>query len=347
VNNVAPAAGPVGGPAGGAPGQSLGYAVTFTDVGVLDKHTASVDWGDDTTTTPATIAEPAGAAPGGVSAAHAYSAPGLYTVTFVVRDDDGGVSRSSTVVRVAAVESKPVELRADPGYPGKTALYVLGTAGNDSVQVSPSATAGAVDVVLNGVNFGPFAPTSRIVIYGGAGNDLVQATGAVNVVTWMYGEDGNDALNLGNGGGFAFGGDGNDQINGGSGRDVLVGGEGADRIVSNPGDDILISAITRFGNRFSAGHEEAWRAIYNEWTSGRTFRQRVDNLRAGSGTSTRLNGSFYLNDSTVDDDAAPDLIGSQDVLTGASGEDWFIYKAGEDKVTTMTSLEATEDLLIN
>jgi hypothetical protein len=48
----------------------------------------------------------------------------------------------------------------------------------------------------------------------------------------------------------------------------------------------------------------------------------------------------------VDDDLAVDTIGYQDVLTGASGEDWFIYKAGEDKISSMTSTEATEDLLI-
>ena len=43
---------------------------------------------------------------------------------------------------------------------------------------------------------------------------------------------------------------------------------------------------------------------------------------------------------------AVDTIGYQDVLTGASGEDWFIYKAGEDKVSTMTYTESCEDLII-
>ena len=78
----------------------------------------------------------------------------------------------------------------------------------------------------------------------------------------------------------------------------------------------------------------------------RTFRQRIDNLRCGTGTSTRANGSYFLNDSTIDDDMAVDTIGYQDVLTGASGEDWFIYKAGEDKVSTMTYTESCEDLII-
>jgi Ca2+-binding RTX toxin-like protein len=347
VNNVVPVApATLAGPTAGAPGDNLAYSTTFTDAGTLDTHTATVDWGDGTTPASLAVAEPNGATPGSVSGTHAYAAPGTYLITFSVRDDDGGVSQSKVTVRVDTVVVKPVEARPDPSYPGKTALYVLGTDGNDTVQVIPSSQAGFVEIVLNGVNYGAFAPTSRIVIYAGAGNDNLQAAGVVNVATWMYGEDGDDTLNLGNGGGLAFGGNGNDQINGGSGRDILVGGNGADRITSNPGDDILISAITRFGNRFSAGHEDAWRSIYAEWTSGRTFRQRVDNLRCGTGTSTRLNGGYYLNDDTVDDDTDVDIIGTQDILTGASGEDWFIYKAGEDKVSTMTSTEACQDLTI-
>jgi len=347
VNNAVPVVGAVSGPSAGTPGQALGYAASFTDAGTLDTHTATVDWGDDSGPAPAALTEPGGGNPGGVSASHAYATPGVYTVTFTVRDDDGGECSSSAAVSVVAVSVQAVELRDDPTYSGKRSLYVLGTAGNDTVQVSPSSQPGAVEVVLNGVNYGAFAPTGRIIVYAGAGDDSFQAAGAVSFCTWVYGEDGNDSLNLGNGGGIASGGAGNDQINGGSGRDILLGGEGADRIVSNPGDDILISAVTRYDDRFAAGHEAAWRAIYSEWASTvRTFRQRVDNLRCGTGTTTRANGSYFLNDSTVDDDLAVDTIGSQDVLTGASGEDWFIYKAGEDKVSSMSSAEATEDLLI-
>ena len=52
-------------------------AVAFTDPGSADTHTISVSWGDGATTT-------------GLS--HVYAAPGLYTVSVTVRDDDGGAA---------------------------------------------------------------------------------------------------------------------------------------------------------------------------------------------------------------------------------------------------------------
>jgi hypothetical protein len=70
----------------------------------------------------------------------------------------------------------------------------------------------------------------------------------------------------------------------------------------------------------------------------------VDNLRDGGGTADRANGGFFLNDSTVNDDAAADHI---DLLSGGTGNDWFIYKLKEDRVLGMSSVEGREDQLIN
>src|SRR5207247_2812234 len=206
------------------------------------------------------VTETVASGSGRVAASHSYAPPGVYTISLTGRDDDGG---SQIVTR--GVDIKGAALQPDPCYPGKMALYVVGTAGNDLIELRPATQSGSIEVVLNGASLGTFAPTGRVVIYAGAGDDTVLGAGAVSQQTWMYGEQGNDTLNLGNGGGIAFGGVGNDQMNGGSGRDILLGGEGADRIVSNPGDDILISCITRYDDRFSAVHEQAWCSIYSEW----------------------------------------------------------------------------------
>lgn len=62
--------------------------VTFTDPGVDDTHTATIDWGDGTPVVAGTVRQGAGS--GSVEGSHAYAAPGTYTVTVTVRDDDGG-----------------------------------------------------------------------------------------------------------------------------------------------------------------------------------------------------------------------------------------------------------------
>ena len=70
-------------------GTTIDLSATFTDAGIDDTHTASIDWGDGTTTMPANLSQGVGA--GDVSGAHAYAAPGIYSLTVSVTDDDGGV----------------------------------------------------------------------------------------------------------------------------------------------------------------------------------------------------------------------------------------------------------------
>lgn len=84
VDNVAPVIGsvttPVAPVAVGAPVQLTG---TYTDAGSNDTHSASIDWGDSTSSAPAASA-------GGVTDSHAYTSAGIYTVCLTVTDDDGG-----------------------------------------------------------------------------------------------------------------------------------------------------------------------------------------------------------------------------------------------------------------
>ena len=66
------------------PGTTVTAWATLADAGTLDAHTAVWDWGDGSTS-------PAVSAPADlVTASHAYNAPGSYTVTLTVTDDDGG-----------------------------------------------------------------------------------------------------------------------------------------------------------------------------------------------------------------------------------------------------------------
>lgn len=74
----------------------------FTDAGALDTHTATFDYGDgspvDTTTYGASGF-------GDTTDTYAYRAPGTYTVTYTVTDDDGGSSSAAVKVTVETPEA--------------------------------------------------------------------------------------------------------------------------------------------------------------------------------------------------------------------------------------------------
>ncbi len=109
---------------------------------------------------------------------------------------------------------------------------------------------------------------------------------------------------------------GNDYLDGGLGRDLLIGGSGVDQLLGGSGDDILIADLvpslvvewTPHGFQASAVA-----AVMAEWTSNRSYSQRVNRLRTGvgPGQAIRLAADTVLSD------------GQADTLFGQSGDDWF------------------------
>jgi hypothetical protein len=92
----------------------------------------------------------------------------------------------------------------------------------------------------------------------------------------------------------------------------------------------------------------ALNALMAEWTSARSYADRVANLHGtGSGTtfSARLNGNVFLKvdgrGASVSDD------GAQDVLTGSAGLDWFFANLGsgvKDEITDLGSPGFADEL---
>jgi len=114
----------------GYPGLLASFALaTFTDPGVRDSHTATVDWGDGAAAEEAAVLEDAGA--GSISASHAYAAAGTYAVEVCAQDDDG--ASACTTLEIEVLPSPPSILAA------KTDLLVdrdgdgLATPGDDIV----------------------------------------------------------------------------------------------------------------------------------------------------------------------------------------------------------------------
>jgi endonuclease G len=89
VNNVAPQIASVTGPTSAlAIGGSASISVSYSDAGTLDTHTATVDWGD--TTSSAAVC-----AAGTCTASHTYNATGIYAVGVVLSDDDTGTASAT------------------------------------------------------------------------------------------------------------------------------------------------------------------------------------------------------------------------------------------------------------
>lgn len=87
VSNLAPVITATSGvPSQHDQGGDLWVSADFTDAGVLDTHTARFSWGDGTTSVAGVDQSPGS---GSATAGHSYAAPGFYTVTVTVWDDDG------------------------------------------------------------------------------------------------------------------------------------------------------------------------------------------------------------------------------------------------------------------
>jgi Ca2+-binding RTX toxin-like protein len=304
IANAAPTAAALAGPSTGITGESLTFSSTAADVGALDTLTANWDFGDGTTlTAPINPAE-------GVSATHSYAAAGDYTVRLTVRDDDGAEVVVTTTVTITVPTPPPpgdATAKLEPDPLGGTALVVRGTAGNDTISITRKHDLG-LKVTVNGVSLGVFKPTSRVIVHGLAGNDVIKMAANIGMPAWLYGGDGDDTLTGGGSHDVLLGGDGNDQLCGKGGKDLLIGGAGADTLRGDGSVDLLISGSTAHD-----AHEANLAKIRGTWTSSSSYPTRVKALRLG-----------LLALASLSDD------GAVDHLYGGSGRDWFLAGANDE-----------------
>jgi Ca2+-binding RTX toxin-like protein len=307
----------------------------FTDVGTGDTHTATINWGDQTSFTEATITESSGS--GSLTGNHVYAAGGIYTVKVTVKDDDGAVSNTLTTTAYVI----------GAGVTDGT-LYVIGTNQDDHMTIN--ATGNGYFKVHTGFVADKDVSTvgvTQIVVVLCDGNDDATISGGISVPVILDGGNGNDKLNGGNGPNIILGGPGDDDINGGSARDLLIGGAGADRIVGNSQDDILIAGATAYDANY-----DVLSAIMQEWNSTRSYAQRVYNLSNGTGGAgldnstffNRANGNYML----IGDDVTGQTVFTDnevDKLTGSSDADWFFANLVADNggaLDTATDKAGTE-----
>jgi uncharacterized delta-60 repeat protein len=288
VRNVGPTAS-VFGPSAGVTSQPQTFCFAASDPSSVDQaagFTYRVEWGDGTTET----FNGPGAS---VTRTHCYTCTGNFAARVPAIDKDGGAGSATKCIAISRVL-----LTNDPLNPGKTELLVGGTTGNDRIRVRGNDH-GTVDVLFNDSFGGTFCPTSRVVVYGGAGNDLLEAKGCIAVPVWLDGGAGNDILRGGAGDNVLIGGDGDDEIRAGDGNDILIGGAGRDSLFGGSGSDIIVRDIVNTT-------EASLFAASSAWTSNLTFEQRVAKIKAL--------GTF----ANITNDGQPD------VVDGGDGRDWIL-----------------------
>lgn len=304
-----------------AEGDDVSLWGSFTDVGTLDLHSATIDWGDGTSSA-ATIDETNGS--GTFSGSHAYVTGGIYTVTVNLSDDDGGSDTLTTTVIVTGVGVHEID--------GQTVLQIIGTHQDDHVTVNQQGN-GLIKVHAdflpeqNGFRTFNAADIDLLWMALCEGDDHATIAGNIELPAIIFGGGGNDHLNGGAGSNVILGGSGDDTIIGGRGRDILIGGTGSDRIVGGPGEDLLAGGSSVYESDSAAellAHTAALLAIQQEWNADTSQEERKANLSDDGASSTRLNDDFFmrLGQEILDD-------GAEDQLTGSSDEDWFLLSTGD------------------
>jgi hypothetical protein len=198
-----------------AEGQTATVTAAFTDADVLDTHTATINWGDGTTATSATITESGGS--GTLTGGHVYAAGGIYTVTVTLADQDGATDTQSLDLLITGA-----------GLHGGV-LQIIGTSGDDQVTVTQQAD-GSLNVhasyLTDSPRTYPGAGVTGVYILLCEGNDHGDASAGVTVPTVIDGGEGDDFMGAGP-------------------RSLLIGGTGQDRLVGGRAVDVLVAGSLR------------------------------------------------------------------------------------------------------
>lgn len=319
VNNVAPVLS-VNDPAPlsdkGAEGEAIDLLIEFTDPGILDKHTVTVDWGDGQLQA---VVLPVGQR--NLLLEHVYVSGGVYDIEITVSDDDTGIVSASRTAVISGSSIQTVD--------AEQVLQIIGTAGDDHISINQTGN-GKLKVHWDYLSDNPrefdLNAIDRLVVIMCDGDDHLNVSGKLMLPTNIDGGGGNDHLNGGGGSNVILGGDGNDHLNGGSSRDILIGGAGADRIVGGPGNDLMTGGIysnaageqdllSNYGSLVAT--QDRWLGDIEDILSGDTLMQDDPDLAA-----------FYA---ALGDDG-----GAVDVLTGSSSSDWLRLFDG-DRFTDQNS----------
>jgi uncharacterized repeat protein (TIGR01451 family) len=311
-----------------------GVLGSFTDAdpnGEPADYSATIHWGDGTTSAGSIVPDGAGF---DVVGTHTYAATGTnLALTVSVKDTGGSTATLNGLANVADApppSSGTVSIITDPCDSTKTAVKIIGTDNADVIVVDYAGAQGKAKVTINGVNKGTFNFTGTIQLYAQGGDDRVTVSSSITRSAWIWGGNGKDTVNAGSGNDFAFGNAGDDSMNGNNGRDILIGGDGTDKLNGGSGDDALIA-----GDFKSAPTMSQLCSVLKEWTrTDKSYSLRSSHLQSGGGYNTiKLNATTLFSSATL-----------KDSLTGGSDNDLFFASVPGDVVTDKASSEKVVDI---
>ncbi len=164
------------------PGEAITINGAFTDLNPADVHSASINWGDGTTTT-GSITEANGS--GTISGSKSYSQPGVYIVTVTLNDGNGGTASRSTVVAVTGAKlANGVVIVVGTNLADAVAVTKNGK--NLRVQAGFLSGSGRVDYALTAV--------TRVEIWLNAGNDSASIGSGITQAVAVIGGAGTDTV---------------------------------------------------------------------------------------------------------------------------------------------------------
>jgi hypothetical protein len=330
-------------------GQSVSVQALFSDPGLADTHTATILWGDGSSSG-GSISQPAGlaSAAGGqkqVDAEHIYAQGGIYTVTITLRDDNGGADAEFTTTVIAGA-----------GLHG-TELQIIGTSNVDIALLYSFGDTLTVHTVLGidwcqtdddwddddsvsqnwggyGISYKrldvPRAAVERILVKTFGGHDYVLPLWGISQPMTADGGAGNDWLVTGSGADIVTDLSGKNRIYTGAGNDTVTTGDGDDRIWTDGGND-TVNAGGGSNDVYTDGGDD-----YVVTGDG------ADTIEAGSGNDRVYAGGG--NDTVYGGDGHDILVGGagNDRVVGNRGRDLLIGGLGADTIEGA----ADEDIMI-
>ncbi|MSU60792.1 MAG: LEPR-XLL domain-containing protein [Pedosphaera sp.] len=219
--------------------------------------------------------------------------------------------------------------------------------------IEDTAQGETVEVAFGGIKQ-TYYGVKKIWARGGAGSDTINLIGVTSPVDnstadrGLHGDDGNDTLYAGRGGGRYDGDNGNDTItaeetddtytgrddefHGGSGSDVLTGLEGVDHLYGDDGDDMLYGGDGNDMLYGGAGNDKIFGAAGDDTIEGNAGADTIeadegaDFVMGGEGDDT-INGGLG-DDKLIGDDSTPGGTYGNDTIDGGLGNDVLIGDDG-------------------